>query len=94
MQMSYNKNLCTFEEQQESQDDWSMASKMESGSRDEIRKKAIGLVGPWRTWVKNSDFVLNITVSTMEGRERTELKKSLVHIFQEEHVCYLGKSRN
>lgn len=39
MQMSYNKSLCTFEEQQKSQDDWSMASKMESGSRDEIRKK-------------------------------------------------------
>lgn len=44
--MSYNKNLCTCEEQQESQDDWRMASKMESGSRDETGKKGIGLVRP------------------------------------------------
>ena len=48
------KNLCTFEEQQESQDDWSTASKMESESRDETGTKGIRLVGPRRTQVKNS----------------------------------------
>ena len=62
------KNLCTFEDQQESQDDWSTASKMESESRDETGTKGIRLVGPRRTQVKNSDFVLNI-IFTVEGRE-------------------------
>ena len=67
---------------------------MERGSRDEIGKKEIGLVGPWRTWVKNSDFVLNINGIQYGGqRGKSWIKNSLVHIFQEEPGCYFGKSR-
>lgn len=46
-----------------------MASKMESGSREEIGKQGIGHVGTWRPWVKNSDFILNVMVAVVEGRE-------------------------
>lgn len=72
-----------------------MTSKMESESRDETGTKRICLVGPRRTRVKNSDFVLNI-IFTMEGREgRAEFKKKNLWFtfFRRNLAVTLEKSR-